>query len=69
MSEAQNVPTANTQAVPIQITATHTRSDNEQFGQTHLFILLSDGRIYQLAQRGHNPDEWSEIKGPWMEER
>jgi hypothetical protein len=43
---------------PIQIAVVHTRGENEQFGQEHLYVLLNDGRIFYLEY---------ESKGTWVQ--
>jgi len=52
---------------PIQICATHARASLEQFGQTNLFVLTDDGRIFH-QEWGGSTSPWEELKGPWCEE-
>lgn len=52
-------------AKPIQIAATHTRGEHEQFGHSSLIVLCDDGSVWYQDSHGGNATPWGKIEGPW----
>jgi len=52
-------------AKPVQIAATHSRTEDEHRGVEMLYVLLDDGRIFRWRS-DYFETFWQEVEGPWV---